>query len=749
MKSKDLSIGSIAAGALLGLSAIASNVPVYAQDAESANVLEEVIVTAMKREESLQDVPQVVNVVTGELLQKLEIRSFEELATTVAGLSLSRVSGGEQSASMRGIKMSNPGGAASATNTVEMYVNEVPISAVDAFNTMFDIGQIEVLRGPQGTLRGRPSPSGAITITPRRGSFEQSDGYIQLGASDNGGANAQAAWGGPLSETFAFRIAGIYDQSDDNGFKSLGNGKHSYHESLGLRATLDWDPTENLQISLMHQYNDQDQDFYRGVEGTSIIPFSLAFGETFTYEDRISLNQENPNSYKANLTTLTAAYDFGNYALHYVGGYKDARFKYQLDFDFAGVGGEPYLFTDDDTEALSNEVRFESTAGEFYNFTLGVFTSKTDHTGGSGFIPFVPLSYSPYSLKDIGYFMDNRFALGDHDRVSVGLRRSEYKVDRQGAAPQVKYSATTGNASYQHDFSDTMMAYVSYGKSFRPGSGGANTPTNPPIPRSFVNYDEEKSTSLEIGIKSEWLDRRLRLNIAYYDQKYDGFIAVTNNVACTGVPNPDGMAYATLDGTPTGGLCRENAQFNGDAIARGVEVELNALITDNWTVGLNYSYVDAYFDNALVPCNDYNGDGIPDNEGVGMIQQGKYISECRTSAPLGQISPHSLSALSDYNFGIGNLGAYIRANVIYNDKSYFPQTGKDLPADTRVNAYVGLISSDQKWEVSLWSKNLFDKTVQDNDAGYWLAYGFIPSGLNAGTITYGRELGVTLRRDFF
>jgi len=66
-----------------------------------------------------------------------------------------------------------------------------------------------------------------------------------------------------------------------------------------------------------------------------------------------------------------------------------------------------------------------------------------------------------------------------------------------------------------------------------------------------------------------------------------------------------------------------------------------------------------------------------------------------------------------------------------------------------VNAYVGLISSDQKWEVSLWSKNLFDKTVQDNDAGYWLAYGFIPSGLNAGTITYGRELGVTLRRDFF
>ena len=713
--------------------------------------LEEIIVTANKRAESLQNVAQVVNVVTGETLQNLEIRSFQELATTVAGLSLSRVSGGEQSASMRGIKMENPGGAASATNTVEMYVNEVPITAVDAFNSLFDIGQVEVLRGPQGTLRGRPSPSGAITIAPRRGSYDTSDAYLQLGASDNGGANFEGAWGGPLAETISLRVAGIYEESDDNGIRSLANGKHSHHENYGVRATLGWAPTDNFELNVMQQHNDQKQDFYRGVAGTDTFPGSLAFGRTFTYEDRISLNQENPNSYQSDLTTLTVKYDFENYALNYVGGYKDSQFNYVLDFDFAGVGGQPYLYIDSGTKARSNELRFESTTGEVYNFTVGVFHSVTDYDGGFAIsfvrpIPASDITYNPYGLEDTGYFMNHRFNLGDRNVLSIGARRSEYTVNRSGAGLDVKYTATTGNASFQHRFSDMVMAYVSYGKSFRPGTGGANGTANP-IPASFVNADAERSTSLEVGLKTEWLDHRLTLNLAYYDQAYDGFIAVTNNVACTGVPNPNGLGFATDDGLAAGDACRQNVRFNGDAVSQGLDLELRALITDKWTVGLNYAYVDAHFENALVPCNDYNGDGAIDNNGTAMIQQGQYVSECRTSDALGQIAPNSLSVMTNHDFKIGRLGAYIRANVSYNDKAFFPQTGLDLPADTRVNAYFGIRGGDEKWEVSLWAKNLFDKIVQDNDGGNWIVAGVF-TGLNIGTISYGREVGLTFRRDF-
>jgi iron complex outermembrane receptor protein len=721
--------------------------PAETEASDRSAVLEEIIVTANKREESLQDVAQVVNVVTGDFLEDLEIRSFQELSTTVAGLSLSRVSGGEQSASMRGIKMENPGGAASATNTVEMYVNEVPITAVDSFNSLFDIGQVEVLRGPQGTLRGRPSPSGAITIAPRRGSFTESDAYLQLGASENGGANLQAAWGGPLSDNVSLRVAGFSDESDDNGFRSLLNGKRSRHESTALRATLAWAPGDNFELIVMHQENDQEQDFYRGVAGTAP-PTSVAAGQTFTYEDRISLNGENPNSYEASLTTVGATYNFENYALNYVGGYKDSHFRYVLDFNFAGLPNPAlqYLLIDSDNQVQSNELRFESTTGEIYNFTVGMFISTSDFNGGFAVVPFVPYAENPYTLEDTGYFMNHRFEVGERNSVSVGIRRSEYSVDRSGAGVDVDFNATTGNASFQRQFSDTVMGYVSYGKSFRPGTGGVGVPANA-IPARYANANDESSTSLEIGVKTEWLDRRLTLNLALYDQAYDGFIAVTNNVACTTVPNPSGLAFATVGGLATGPACRQNVRFNGDSVAQGLDLELRALVTDDWTVGVNYAYVDAHFDNALVPCNDYNGDGAVDNVGVARIQQGQFVSECRTNAALGQIAPNSLSVNTAFDFELGRLGAYVRANAIYNDESYFPQTGLNLPSDTRVNAYVGIRGQDEKWEVSLWAKNLFDNVVQDNDGGN--AGGFGGPLLNIGTVTYGREFGLTFRRDFF
>ncbi len=753
-----VSVGAIAASAVLATSAFALSsaasaaaATTSATSASTQTELEEVIVTANKREESVQKVAQTVNVVSGETLQDQHIQTFEEIETTVAGLSLSRVSGGEQSASMRGIKMSNPGGAASATNTVEMYVNEVPITATDSFNSMFDIGQVEILRGPQGTLRGRPSPSGAITITPRRGSFTEADGFAEVGFSDHGGKNFQAGWGGPLSDKFALRVVGYYDANDDNQLKSLGNGKHSYHETGAGRLTLSWRPLDNLEFHLMEQYIDQKADFYRGVSGTDTFPPSVGFGQTFTYADKISLNQENPNSYKGSLTTLTAKYDFGNYAINYVGGYNDSTFKYVLDFDFAGVGGQPYIYLGSNPKTLTNELRFESTAGKVYNFTYGVFSGNSDYDSFFVFSfsrPYVDGPNNPYSLSDLGIFTDQRLQLGDKDEISVGLRYSEYKVNRPaGAGPDVDYNATTGNASYRHEFTDDVMAYATYGKGFRPGSGGANNTGANPIPQSYANFNEEKSTSWEIGLKSQWFENRLLANIAYYDQTYDGFIGVTNNVACTGVPNPNGLAFATFDGTAAGQICRQNVSFNGDAVSKGIEVELNALILPGWTVGANYSYSDAHFQNANVPCNDYSGDGNPDNLGVARIQRAQYVSACVTSSALGQLAPHSYTAMTAYDFTIGEYGAYVRANMIHNDKAYFPQTGQFLPADTRVNAYVGFKGRDNKWEVSLWAKNLFDHVVQDNDGGSWSVAG-IPTGLNVGTSSYDRELGVTLHVDF-
>src|SRR5689334_1527515 len=123
--------------------------------------LDEIIVTANKVAEPVQKVAQTVNVVNAQTISDLHVQNVIELNNVVGGLSLTMTSPSEQSISLRGIKMVN---GTPTSNTVESYLNEVPISTIDAFSATLDIGQVEILKGPQGTLRGRPSPSGAMTI---------------------------------------------------------------------------------------------------------------------------------------------------------------------------------------------------------------------------------------------------------------------------------------------------------------------------------------------------------------------------------------------------------------------------------------------------------------------------------------------------------------------------------------------------------------------------------------------------------
>jgi iron complex outermembrane receptor protein len=198
--------------------------------------LDVVIVTANKRAESVQKVAQTVNVVSASTIADLHVQNTIELTQVVGGLSLTMTSPSEQSISLRGIKM--PSGGGPSTNTVETYLNEVPISVIDAFATTLDIGQIEVLKGPQGTLRGRPSPSGALTIATQKGSFTDFSGYAVGTLSDHDGQRAEAAFGGPISDTLAYRLAGVYDHNGLTEVKNINNGKSNYQETYALAGNL-------------------------------------------------------------------------------------------------------------------------------------------------------------------------------------------------------------------------------------------------------------------------------------------------------------------------------------------------------------------------------------------------------------------------------------------------------------------------------------------------------------------------------
>jgi iron complex outermembrane receptor protein len=146
-------------------------------------VLEQVIVNAKKRRQNVQAVPQTIDVVGGATLQRLSIQQFQDIQLLVSGLQLSDRGGQGQNISLRGITY-DPDTAANPA--VDVYINEVPISQTSTvFQDLYDVDTVEVIRGPQGTLRGRTSPAGAILINDTRPNWEKWTGYVQQERPDS------------------------------------------------------------------------------------------------------------------------------------------------------------------------------------------------------------------------------------------------------------------------------------------------------------------------------------------------------------------------------------------------------------------------------------------------------------------------------------------------------------------------------------------------------------------------------------
>lgn len=738
----------------------ADTTPLADQPSTDQNTLADIIVTANKRAEPVQKVAQTVNVVSAATLQNLHVQNTVELSQVVGGLSLTVTSPSEQSISLRGIK--EPSGGGPSTYTVETYLNEVPITVFDSFAATLDIAQIEVLKGPQGTLRGRPSPSGAITIATEKGSFTGYSGYAEATVSDHVGRRFEAALGGPISETLAFRVAGVHDYNALTEVRNINNGKRNYQDTTVLRGTLDWRPTDRLSFDVMGQYTKQTGDFYRqitgrapcaGDEGGAIKVGSIACGRTFDLKDKIALTEgANPFRYRGALFTVNGHYDISDrLGLAYVGGYNDTTYTTNLNFDFAGVGEVNnfgrYLLIDTRRRSLSNELRLQSSGGGFYNFTYGVFQQHTISDQVQSLPPLFSNQRNKTVTNDYGIFTTQRIDFTSRDNIQGGLRYSKVDLLNELTDVSRSYHAVTGNASYQHQFTPHVMAYVSYGTSFRPGSGGTAAAPQPGIPVKFGNFDAEKSRSIELGLKTQWFDKRLTANLALFDQKFDGYITSQFNVVCTATPNPNGLGYATYDGTAGGALCYGTMTGNGNAVSRGVELEVSANVTDNWSVGGIYTYTDAHFANALLPCNDYNGDGVLDVDGIPRVQKGQYVSVCTTNGALGSLPKVSFTANTSYRFELGHVPGYVRLNSASRSSSYFPQTGRTFPGYTTVNGSIGLLSPDRNWDLSLWAKNIFNTVKEDTDGGPWSIFG-VQSGLRIGTVTNDREIGLSLRRTF-
>lgn len=354
----------------------------------------ELVVTARRRAESVQDVPQTINVVTAEQVEKLNLRTFQEIQSLVPGLTMTQTSSFSSQATVRGVAFVPE---ASGNNpSVEFYMNDAPISSGFLFQTTYDFGQFELQRGPQGTLRGRASPSGSIAVTTRRPDLGEVGAVVNGTVTDLHSRKLDGAFNIPIvQDMLAVRIAGALDYNRSNLVRSLKeisdptNNEGPYRRTKSIRASVRFEPADWIAFNAMyqslhaesHQFSPIVSDsLYSGAVATTPIirPF-----DRLSFDDQGGYDRQDHDVFVGNIDIR-----FAGQRLSYVGSYNKQDFASlapQDNGDFFSpprVNLLPRTMTDlagfepvCATEALNSGIH--PTTGSFFQCTHGTARRKS------------------------------------------------------------------------------------------------------------------------------------------------------------------------------------------------------------------------------------------------------------------------------------------------------------------------------------------------------------------------------------
>lgn len=775
----------------------------------SAGVSHDIIVSARRRDEAVQDVPVVINAVTAEAIADLNLRSFNDVTSIVPGLDLSSSSDGVAgSARLRGVNFDT---RASGNNaTVEFYFNDASISAGVILQQMYDIQQIEVQRGPQGTLRGRSSPSGSITITTRKPNLDEIGGYVDVTGNDIGTINLNGGINIPVIPGIAaIRVAGLLDESNGDLVRPINtsfDGRDPYGQTKSGRISALVEPTDWLRLEGTYQRMERNaRNYDLAISFSEANPAAPPSPVVLTAKDRRSI-QERP-------TITRQQYDIYNWrgevaALGQRLIYQGQHTKQQVDN--MSDGDPANLFTGANIQqpthvvatGTSHEVRLqndERVLGMF-DYVLGFFDNTLDSPTqltrptivrlplvlGGGLAQVArTVVQRDNETHEQSFFGHLTWHIGDATELSGGLRSISYNAvggtivnGAQVSSEDLDDNHVVYTASATHRFSDDFMVYASTGSSYRPAISVVGNFNIAPSQQEqdFTNLPPETSQSYEIGFKSTMLDKRLRFNLTGYHQKFENFP----------YRSPNGVFYVNtvaLRDPVTGqvtGTAQQVASFNFVGAVpvevNGVEGELSFDVTDNWNIGVVASYSLGEIKNGTIPCNDLNNDGVPDAVTVTptlpQLQAAvgaDNVAACVVNQRAAFLAPFSAAVTSEYNFPVsGKLDAYVRGLLSFNGKSEGDPTNAfdDVGAYGLLNLFTGIRDPDGMWDISIFAKNLFDTTKVLNRTdpfftGYQqLGFGGIVNGrpvftgptaatytstYTGGSLTPPREFGLNVR----
>ncbi|MFC4313108.1 TonB-dependent receptor [Steroidobacter flavus] len=612
------SVSSLSRRMTIGVSSSAfallmSATNVKAAEAQSG-VIDEIVVTAQKRSESVQDVPVSVSAFAEEQLTRVHATQLQDYAAYMPGINITNGgSPGQTSITLRGIAPVGPG------SVVGTYVDDTPLGASNnyaratgfALDLMpYDIERVEVLRGPQGTLYGAGSMGGLLKYVLKEPSADALEFRAGVEGSDVSGAD-DLGWGAragvnvPLGDTVALR-ASYFQQNTPGYIDNLYTGKQDMNEleQSGGRLALKWQINENasLKIGGMWQRLDSDNNGSMALGLTSVDPYrgTRSFGDLGT-----SIPNEEPFSKDVDYYSATLNWGLGwgefvsatSYSKTHTSQTQDASITfgaffpiYSVLLELPGAPFDPGLAKFNitlDHEKWTQEFRLASSGEGAIQWRIGAFYTEEDskneqivdatdfnHVLIPGFLPYFAFAALPSEYKELALFGDVTFKISDSFDVITGVRlaRNDQKF-RQISGGVVLETANEPGESDEDVFTyavsprwhvtDDTMVYARVATGYRPG--GPNTIALN-LPRSV---DADELTNYELGIKSLLMEGRALVNAAVFYMDWQDIQQTRSFAGVSGLDNA------------------------GDAKSKGIELESLFSVTAGLQLGLNLSYTDA------------------------------------------------------------------------------------------------------------------------------------------------------------
>ena len=679
--------------ALLAASAASAQVqsqpPVSADRA--ASTVDDVVVTAQRRAQNIQDVPITMNVFGAEQVEQARIVEVSDVANRTVGLNFDAFPASQPRPAVRGIGSSDRGAAGDPSTAVfidEIYMGRPAAVAFDAF----DVERIEVLKGPQGTLWGKNVVGGALHVVNRRPNLNGFDASVSGTLGNYDRREAAGYMNLPLGETLAARLSVSSRQHDGYVRNLFLNNRVEDEDTQSLRAQLLFEPNDRLTILASADGTRNRQTLgARHTIGVDPASSSAAVWRPSVDRNRDVTRMET-NGYDDRDTyglRLNLDYDFGGAVLSYVGSYR------WLDYDSFGDGDGGNPGTNriniqggqfEETEFWSQELRLTAPAGSRMAWVGGLYLYRADTTRTDLLVLDSPPAPSGSFMARDQYdqanrtdsaavFADVTYAVTDRLNVFGGLRYSRdekaYAVSTQASTvlvrPTSRYSIaasdswnqTTWRLGVDYDLSDDMMAYGLISTGFKSG-GFQDTPSTPTS--AATPFGAEIATNYEIGLKAQWFDRTLTFNPSLFWIDYDdlqvrrtvGFDTFTTNA--------------------------------GSARIRGAELTVLWAPAGGISIGGAYALTDARF--------------------IDLVTGGADLSGNR----LNRNPRHKLSLSPAYEHVMGS-GASVFGAVDVNYESFiFDDIDNNAvnvrPERALVDARLGYRSADGRWELIGWGKNL-------------------------------------------